>query len=180
MKQQTTFTKLKKPIPFVNTGRLIIKPLTRRDKNFIFKLLNTEGWIRFIGNRNIISQKDASNYIQKILANQNVRYWVVENKTGQSLGIITYIKREYLPHHDIGFAFLPEFAGNGYAYEATKAVLNELINEDNMTYVFATTIPDNVNSIKLLGKLGLILEKEIEVDGEKLLLYGSSADTLDV
>ena len=39
--------------------------------------------------------------------------------------------------------------------------------------VLATTVPQNINSIKLLTKLGLHFEKEIEVEGEKLHIYKS-------
>ncbi len=49
----------------ISTERLLINPLSTYDDYFILELLNTEGWIKFIGNRNIHSQADASAYIQK-------------------------------------------------------------------------------------------------------------------
>ena len=58
--------------PFLRTERLLIKPLALTDDDFIFELVNTEGWIRFIGNRNIPSQDEARAYIQKVLENENV------------------------------------------------------------------------------------------------------------
>ncbi len=69
-------------------------------------------------------------------------------------------------------AFLPRFSNNGYAYEATMAVLKKLINELTPSHILATTIPENVSSIKLLKKIGLVFEKEIEVDQERLHVYG--------
>src|SRR5215218_9705823 len=94
---------------FLITERLLIIPLATSDDSFILELVNTEGWISFIGNRNITSQVEAKAYIQKILENSNCSYWVVKLKEQQqSIGIITYIKRDYLEHHDIGFAFLPD------------------------------------------------------------------------
>src|SRR3954453_14987886 len=134
---------------YLITNRLVIKPLTLNDENFIFKLVNTEGWIKFIGNRNITSVAEARAYIQKILENGNIFYWVVKFKDNENpIGIITYIKRSYLDHHDIGFAFLPNFFKKGYAYEATTAVLNKLISEHNVSHVLATTVPKNIDSIK--------------------------------
>src|SRR4051794_25146970 len=106
---------------FVVTSRLMIKPLTLEDNNFIFELVNTKGWLKFIGKRNITSLHESSAYIQRILENENIFYWVVKLRDNQhSIGIITYIKRTYLDHHDIGFAFLPKFCNKGYAYEATN------------------------------------------------------------
>ncbi len=163
----------------ISTDRLLIRPLTIHDNRFIFELVNTEGWIKFIGNRNITSQDEAIAYIQKILDSENISYWVVILKDDQeSIGVITFIKRDYLEHHDIGFAFLPNFSQKGYAYEAAKAVLNELVKEHDLSRILATTLPENIHSIKLLKKMGLVFEKEIELEKEKLHVYGVSIDTL--
>lgn len=163
-------------LPFsIVTERLLIDPLHRRDKDFIFQLLNTEGWKKFIGNRNIHSQADALAYIQKVLRNESVWYWTVKLKENrQAIGIITFIKRSYLDHHDIGFAFLPQFSKKGYAYEATAAVLHQLQVAYQLKNILATTLPENAASIKLLTKLGLQRQQEIRVEEEHLLVYGAS------
>jgi RimJ/RimL family protein N-acetyltransferase len=153
-----------------STERLQLGPLHEGHATFIRKLLNTEGWIRFIGDRNIHSENDAQAYIQKILGNPNVNYWVAQLKENNiDIGIVTFIRRDYLDHPDIGFAFLPQYAGKGYAYEASKEVLNALLK--SRATIYATTIPENNSSIQLLEKLGLQFEKEIEVENEKLFLY---------
>lgn len=164
---------------FLTTERLLLQPLTTDDAAFIFELVNTEGWLKFIGNRNITSTSEAVAYIQKIVANGNINYWVVKLKETQAaIGIVTYIKRDYLAYHDIGFAFLPQFCKQGYAYEATRVVLHQLVSEHHLSHILATTIPENTSSIRLLKKLGLMFEKEIEADNEKLHVYGASADQL--
>lgn len=165
----------------LTTDRLLIEPLTVNDNNFILELVNTEGWIKFIGNRNVTSQVEATAYIQKIIDNSNTNYWVVKIKNNQTqIGIITLIKRDYLEHHDIGFAFLPNFFNNGYAYEAANIVLKNVIHQYNLSHIFATTFPENVTSIKLLKKLGLFFDKEIEVEKKKLYVFGVSTDKLSI
>jgi [ribosomal protein S5]-alanine N-acetyltransferase len=165
--------------PFLITERLLIKPLTLSDHSFILELLSSEGWIKFIGNRNVTSEVEASTYIERILENKNIVYWVVKLRDSQvSVGIVTFIKRDYLEHHDIGFAFLPNFAKNGYAYEATNAVLQQLIRERNITHILAITVPENMKSIKLLKKIGLAFEKEIELANGKVHVYRTSTDKL--
>ena len=157
----------------LKSSRLSIEPLASGDKEFIFELLNTEGWIRFIGDRNITSVSDAAAYIKKIVENPATLYWVVKLAEEKApVGIVTFIKRNYLEHHDIGFAFLPQFANRGYAYEAATAVLNNIVQSKKFSAIKATTVADNSNSIKLLKKLGLRFENEIEVDKEKLQVYG--------
>jgi ribosomal-protein-alanine N-acetyltransferase len=161
------------------TERLLIKPLNIHDNDFIFELVNTEGWIKFIGNRNITTPLEAITYIKKILDNKNILYWIVQLKNShEKIGVITFIKRDFLPHHDIGFAFLPQHAKQGFAYEATIAVLDSVINKYKPLHVLATTIPENTSSISLLQKIGLTFEKEFEVEKEKLHVYGASIEKL--
>ena len=163
----------------ITTDRLLIEPLALSDNTFIFELVNSKGWIEFIGDRNVHSEDDVLAYIQKIKDNPNITYWVARLKDiSTPTGIITFIKRDYLEHHDIGFAFLPLFANKGYAYEAAKAVLSEVINNAEHSHILATTMATNFSSIKLLEKLGLDFDKEIEVNDEKLQLYAVATDKL--
>jgi [ribosomal protein S5]-alanine N-acetyltransferase len=163
------------------TDRLLIEPLSESDNVFILELVNTDGWIKFIGNRNITSAADAIAYIQKINENQNVTYWTAKlRETNEPTGIITFIKRDYLEHNDIGFAFLPNFNNKGYAFEATQKVLHFLTQNNSFTYILATTIPENISSISLLKKLGLEFDKIIERENEILHVYKSAAHKLKI
>jgi RimJ/RimL family protein N-acetyltransferase len=163
------------------TNRLILSELTFNDAEFIKELVNTAEWIKFIGERNVKTAADAKAYIQKLIDNPNINYWVVKlQKDNTPVGIITFIKRAYLEHHDIGFAFLPKHAKQGFAYEAAVAVLNDVLKNADHSTVFATTIPENKSSIALLEKLGLNLNGEIEHDGDRLLLYGITADKSEI
>ena len=162
----------------IHSPRLQMTPIASDDHAFIQVLTNTPEWIRFIGNRNIQNSDDARAYIQKIRDNPNLHFWVVR-PIGEDLpmGVVSFIKRDYLDHHDIGFAFLMEFTRKGYAQEAARAVLQELVKNGNHEQILATTIPDNVASIQLLEKLGLTLERELDVEGLRLLLYATPAVT---
>ncbi len=158
------------------TQRLQLRPLRAGDEPFILELLNTEGWIRFIGDRNLKTIEDAALYIEKIMANTDIRYWVVNtNQSLKSAGIITVIKRSYLDHHDIGFAFLPAFSGRGNAFEAAETILGDLLKQPAHHAILATTLPDNRRSIGLLEKLGFRFEREIDVEQKKLFLYSITA-----
>lgn len=156
----------------ISTDRLLLHILAKEDYAFIIQLVNSKGWIEFIGDRNIHSKEESVAYINKIVDSQNIYYWVVRIKEGNiPIGVISFLKREYLENFDIGFAFLSEFGGCGYAYEAAKEILSMVSTYPAYNTVLATTIPNNINSIKLLIKLGLYFEKEIEVADEKLHIY---------
>lgn len=165
----------------LKSTRLQLHPLSTSDTAFIFELVNTPDWLKFIGNRNIISLGNALGYIQRILDNPSNIYWVVKlNESLESIGVITLIKRDYLEHPDIGFAFLPKYYGKGYAHEAAREVLWQLINQKSITQLFATTLITNDASIRLLKKLGLLYNKEIRVENETLQLYSATSDTLEI
>ena len=53
---------------FIKSDRLFLQRLSENDDQLILELLNTDGWIEFIGNRNIKTTDDAIAYIQKIKA----------------------------------------------------------------------------------------------------------------
>ncbi|HEY6162022.1 MAG TPA: GNAT family N-acetyltransferase [Bacteroidia bacterium] len=152
------------------TERLQLRDLGTQDTGFIIELLNSPGWIRFIGNRNVNTAGDAKAYIQKVTGNPNIQYWVVNLKENKiAVGVITLIKRDYLEHHDIGFAFLPQYEKRGFAFEASKVVLENALELHKV--LLATTLAENLSSIKLLTKLGFTFDKEIENNGERLRVY---------
>jgi len=157
---------------YFTTERLRICPLAYKNVRFILELVNTAGWLKFIGDRHVKNRADARAYIQKIKNLPNVKYWTVYLKDQRTpIGIITFIKRDYLDQPDIGFAFLPRFTKAGYAFEATAAVLNSLRADQGLKSILATTLPENIDSTCLLCKLGFLLEKQITVDGLRLLVY---------
>jgi RimJ/RimL family protein N-acetyltransferase len=155
------------------TERLKLRPITLKDADFIIDLVNSNGWLEFIGDRNVSNKKDAENYIQKILDNKNYYYNIFELKTSRkAIGIITFLKREDEIFPDIGFALLPEFEKNGYAFEASKSYLKRIKSLNRYENLIAITLPDNIKSINLLHKLGLQYTGNHK-KGETILSYYS-------
>jgi RimJ/RimL family protein N-acetyltransferase len=154
------------------TDRVTLRPLHKNDYIFILELVNSDGWFRFIGNRHIYNEEDAKAYIQKILDTNNLNYWVVHDSSqGMPLGIISFLKRDYLDHFDIGFAFLPQCKNKGYAFEATQAILAAVTADPQHATVLATTLPDNTRSIRLLEKLGFHFRNDIQVNGQTMMVF---------
>ena len=159
------------------TTRLELNRLILGDAAFICELFNTERYIKFIGDRNIKTKEDALKFIHKTADNPNINYWVVKLKNEKtSIGLISFIKRDYLDHHDLGFAFLPEFSNKGYAFEAAEIVLNDFLPDPNHQTILAITMVNNQSSIKLIEKLGFRFNKEIVNDNEKLFLFSINPD----
>lgn len=164
----------------IETDRLRLRTLTLEDTTFIIELLNSPGWLQFIGDRNVKTEIQAKNYLQdgpfKSYAENGFGLWLVEKKEdNQPMGMCGFLKRDYLETPDIGFAFLPYFNGKGYAYEMASATLVYAKHQLKVSKISAITLPDNEKSIRLLEKIGLKFIKTIYLapDKEELLLYGN-------
>lgn len=163
------------------TNRLILNEIQEGDHEFIFMLVNSPGWLKFIGDRKIRTTEDAIAYIRKIGDHPQITYWTVTQKPdAQPVGIITLVKRGYLEYYDIGFAFLPEYTGRGYASEATTAVLQILPADLISDKILAVTTQENSSSVKLLEKLNFTYETAISEDGKTLLQYALSSDEIQI
>jgi [ribosomal protein S5]-alanine N-acetyltransferase len=162
----------------LETDRLILRRLTVEDDAFILELVNDPLWLRFIGDRGVRTLEDARHYILKgpVAMYERVGFglYLVERKSdGSSLGICGLIKRDALDDVDLGFAFLPEFRAQGYAYESAAAVLAYGQSVFHLKRIVAITSPDNDRSIQLLEKLGFTFEKMIQLpnDSEEVKLF---------
>jgi len=165
----------------LTTERLLIEKLSPDDSAFILNLLNTPGWLKFIGDRNIKTLFDAETYVQRTIDSPTIQYWIVKKATDRTpVGAVSFIKKDYLDHHDIGYAFLPDFSKLGYAYEATKAVLERLSKNPLYPVIVAIVAPDNGPSIRLLEKLGLKQDRQIEVENGTLLLFSIVNSSVDL
>ena len=156
----------------LQTDRLLIRPIKLEDKEFIYSLVNSDKWLRYIGNRNIGNSNDAEMYIRKIIENKNFFYSVMEIlETNEQIGILTFLNREKQEFPDIGFALLPQFEKKGYTFEAGKKYLDEIISLKSFKKIIGITIPENESSIKLLKRLGLEFESNFTEDNQILSLY---------
>lgn len=150
----------------IRTKRLALATITTNDAHFLYRLMNTAGWLQFIGDRKIDGPDKARNYIDQLINRVDCTYWVVRLQSIHTpIGLISFLKRDYLEFFDIGFAFLPEYTKQGYAFEASNAILNKVMLDPQHQTVQATTLPHNQASIQLLEKLGFhFLEERIDED----------------
>ena len=165
----------------LETKRLILRRLCADDAEFILELLNQPSFLRYIGDKGVRNTEDAIRYIQTGPVASYDRFgfglYLVELKESDvSIGMCGLLKRETLPDVDIGFAFLPGYWSQGYAFEAAAAVMNYGREALGLRRIVAITSLDNASSIKLLEKIGLRFERLIKLgeDQPEVRLFGSS------
>lgn len=156
----------------IKTSRLNIRPINLVDSRFMLDLVNTKGWLKYIGDRKVHTVTDAEAYIQRILDNPLYFYHVIEmNDTTDPVGVISFLKRDSQKYYDIGFAMLPNFERRGIAFEACTTYMHAIQAEQAFENLIAICLPNNEPSIVLLKKLGFTFQKEFEQGDEVLALY---------
>jgi RimJ/RimL family protein N-acetyltransferase len=164
----------------IETERLGLREFEYTDSYFIIELLNSAGWLKYIGDRNVKTEEQAINYLQngpiKSYSENGFGLSMVERKEDKNpIGMCGIIFRDELENPDIGFAFLPEFMGYGYAFEIANATMLYAINILKIHKISAITVAENSKSIKLIEKIGLKYIKKFcfPDKGEELLLFSN-------
>jgi RimJ/RimL family protein N-acetyltransferase len=162
----------------LETNRLSLRHFTKDDAPFMLKLLNEPTWIQYIGDRHVRTVEEAERYLQdgsiRSYTDHGFGFYAVQLKeSGMVIGTCGFAKRDYLEHPDFGFAYLPDYTGQGLAIEmavATMAYAEEVLK---LPHLQAITTPDNKRSIQLLLKVGFRYERTFQLDGEELFLFGA-------
>ena len=160
------------------TDRVIIRLTQLDDASFLLELMNTPKWIRFIGDRKVHSEEDAKKYMEERMFPQLERLGysnntVIRKSDHVKIGTCGLYDREGLDGVDIGFAFLPQYEGQGYAFESSNKLMELAQNIWNLRRIGAITLEDNKSSQRLLERLGLRFQKvmKLEEDAEELMYY---------
>ncbi|MEJ2793282.1 GNAT family N-acetyltransferase [Iodobacter sp. LRB] len=158
-------------MPHITTTRLCLSTISIEDAAFYLQLLNEPSWHQFIGDRGIRTLEEA----QAAIINGPVD---MQNRLGFSLyivklrdsetpiGLCGLLKRDYLEDADLGYAFLPQYWGQGFAFEAATGVVKYAKEVLNMTRLLATTDLNNQTSMQLLNKLNFKLIKTLSLHKE--------------
>ena len=161
----------------LSTSRLVLRPFNDADAGFILVLLNDPAFHRYIGDKGVRTKEDARAYIAAGPAAMYRQYGfclfrVALSGTDEPIGMCGLLKRDMLDAPDIGFAFLPQYRSQGYAFEAAREVLRDACERLKLDRVMAIVNAENASSKALLAKLGMHFvrtapapggEREVEV-----------------
>lgn len=163
---------------FYETERLILTPTSLEDAAFVLAVMNTPKWIKNIGDRKVHTIAAAEQYIKEKMLPQYKRLGygnntVTRKADGVKMGSCGLYDRPGLEGVDIGFAFLPEYEGQGYASEAAQKVKSLALSEWGITKISGITSQSNIASQRVLSRLGLEPSGLVQLpnDEEELMLY---------
>src|SRR5262245_22007832 len=128
------------------------------------RLVNEPSFIANIGDKGVRSLEDAVRYMKEGPMAMYERYgfglWRVERRSdGLLLGMCGLLRRDNLPDVDIGYAYLPEAWGQGYAIEAAEATVHHGAAKFGLRRLIGVVSVGNAGSIRVLEKLGMRFER---------------------
>lgn len=162
----------------LNTTRLHLRELTTADAPYMLRQLNEPSFIENIADRGVRTLAHAEAYLEAgpiaSYRQHGFGFWAVTDKAGgEVLGMCGLVKRDTLPDPDLGYAFLPEHFGQGYAFEACRASLRAARDTFHLQALLAIVNEGNTASRRLLEKLGFGFQgmTALEPGGAELCLY---------
>jgi RimJ/RimL family protein N-acetyltransferase len=105
------------------------------------------------------SIEEAKREAQRRSADENF-YAVCLKESGKLIGNVYLAKRDF-DAAEIGFVFNSDFRRKGYAAEAAKALIDQLLINDDIHRIYAECNPENERSWKLLERLGFRREAHL-------------------
>ena len=153
------------------TARLRLRELTANDAPFIVALLNDPAFIENIADREVRTIEDAIDYLEKGPIASYARHafglLAVDRQCDEcTIGLCGLVRRPGLSGPDLGYAFLPEARGQGYATEAGAAILRDVQERLPYRQIFAVFNPSNTRSARVVEKLGFGSQQFMRLPGE--------------
>ncbi len=159
----------------IETERLIIRELAYTDEGDLFEMDADPDVHLYIENNPVKTIEEVQNAIkmlQKQYAENGIARWAVVDKiTNECMGWsgLKYFNQPLNKHnnfYELGYRFKKKHWGKGYATESSCAILNYGFTNLNVDSIFAITDPRNVNSKKVLTKLGFDFKETFDYEGD--------------
>ncbi|WP_313267497.1 GNAT family N-acetyltransferase [Epilithonimonas vandammei] len=145
------------------TERLMLRKLTNEDVDNIFLLDSNPEVMKYVGVPPTTEKGESARMLENIINqyqnNGTGRLAVIEKETSQFIGwsgikLLTDEVNGFKNVYELGYRFLPEFWGKGYATESALASLDLGFNQLNADKIYAYADVGNESSNHILTKLG--------------------------
>ncbi len=147
----------------LETNRLIMRPFEETDAEGLFLLDSNPEVMKYVGgvvSTEIEQSRQMIEFIQNQYKENGVgRLAIIEKSSNTLIGWsgLKYLTKEINGMknvYELGYRFLPEYWGKGYATETAIAALNYAFNEIKTDVVYAMAVTENTGSNRVLQKLG--------------------------
>jgi|SRR6218665_1612424 len=145
------------------TERLMLRKLTPEDLDDMFLLDSNPDVVKYVGKQPLTKKEESLKMIENLISqyenNGTARLAVIEKENNRFIGwsgikLLTEEVNGFKNIYELGYRFLPEFWGKGYATESAQASLDLGFNQLNADKIYAYADIDNQTSNYILTKLG--------------------------
>lgn len=159
----------------LETNRLFLRTFSIDDAGLIYQLNAGPEITRYTGDP-IRDIKQAKEVLEKTILPQYALYnhgrWAVHtNESGEFIGWCGLKARPERNEIDLGYRFMKNAWGKGYATEAAFACLNYGFKALHLKRIVGRAMPENIASIRVLEKCGMIYVGDETVDGHPAKTY---------
>ncbi len=144
--------------PIISTERLYLKELEERHFENIYSLVSNEKVQRYFPS--ILTRGEAREFFDKIQnkyrEDGHCFLAVIRKRDNIFVGICGLLKQkiEGKTEIEIGYRFLSEFWGNGYATESAKGCLEYAKEKQIAQRLIILSVPENIPSIRVAKRIG--------------------------
>lgn len=147
----------------LETERLLLREFEEDDYKRLFLLDSNPEVMKYVGMQPLSKPEESKEVVKMIMQqyedNGLGRLAVIEKETGLLIGwsglkLHTSEINGYKNFYNLGYRFLPETWGKGYAQESAKASLEFGFNELNAEAIYAHAHSENITSNHILKKIG--------------------------
>lgn len=143
----------------IETERLLLRPLSDRDRNDVFEILSDEQTCLDDGGFHAFQTQDEKFSSMFAWMKTQRRYGIELKSSHKLIGLVNLQDDERaVPAYELGFVLNPRFRRQGYAYEAVQGVITSWFEKTQVQMFTASHFPDNDASKGLIQKLGFIRE----------------------
>ena len=145
------------------TERLILRKITTEDADDFFQLDSNPDVMKYVGMKPLTKKEETLKMIENLInqyeKNGTARLAVIEKSSNRLIGwcgikLLTEEVNGFKNIYELGYRFLPEFWGKGYATESALASLDLGFNQLNADKIYAYADVENQSSNHVLTKLG--------------------------
>ena len=164
-------------IPVLQTERLTLRAFTDDDFEAYAEMLADPEVMKYLGEHGRPKPRaQAWREMAMFMGHWHLRgfgMWAVEETaTHKLVGRVGCHYPEDWPGFEVGWAIAQEFWGRGYAFESSSRALQYAFDVLNRDHVISIIHRDNERSIKLARRLGEDFERETELMGNPVVIYG--------
>ena len=101
----------------------------------------------------------------------NTYFYISLRTTDEFIGLVSIDEYHDKDAYELSYQFLPQYWGQGYAYEVLTDVINYGLNILNLPHLVAETQTANIASCRLLEKVGMHKVQVLERFGHEQAVY---------